>query len=127
MGGIGPEKWNGVVSGGGGSFKPSDAGRNVFNEVVIGHIAFRRRGLGGPRRTTVGRKGTRGGEKGGGVTKWSGVRGGSSGKGKRGGPRRGEKSGKNMVAIVDSGSEGGVLNFGEEKGRGERVDQVERD
>ena len=50
----------------------------------------------------------------------SGKGGGSSGKGRGGrrGPRRGEKSGKDVVAIVDSGGEGGVLNFGEEKGGG---------
>ena len=42
----------------------------------------------------------------------------AEGKGGRRGPRRGEKSGKDVVAIVDSGGEGGVLNFGEEKGGG---------
>ena len=101
-----------MVGGGGDSLKTSDASRNVFNEVVIGQIAFRRRGLGGPRRTKGG-----GGMRGKGV---SGKGGGSSGRGRGGrrGPRRGEKSGKDVVAIVDSGGEGGVLNFGGEKGRG---------
>ena len=54
MGGVGPEEGNGVVGGGGDSLKTSTASRNVFNEVVIGHIALRRRGLGGPRRTKGG-------------------------------------------------------------------------
>ena len=87
-----------MVGGGGDSLKTSDAGGNVFNEVVVGHIAFRRRGLGGPRRTTVGRKGTRGGETGGGVTKWSGV-----GRGEMGGERGEGKEGREQWQREEGG------------------------
>ena len=50
------------------------------------------------------------------------------GMGERG---RGKKSGENVVAIVDSGCEGRVLNFGKEKGGGsgwirwEETDELE--
>ena len=53
-----------MISGGGDSLKTSDAGGNVFNEVVTGHVAFGRRRLGGPRRTNVGTRGERGGSRG---------------------------------------------------------------
>ena len=53
-----------MISGGGDSLKTSDAGGNVFNEVVTGHVAFGRRRLGGPRRTNVGTREERGGSRG---------------------------------------------------------------
>ena len=64
MGSVGSEKWNGMVGGGGDGFKASDAGGNVLNEVVTGHVAFGSRGLGGSRGTTVGRRGKKGGNRG---------------------------------------------------------------
>ena len=56
MSSVGTEKLNGMVGGGGDGFKASDAGGNVLNEVVTGHVAFGRRGLGGSRWTMDGRK-----------------------------------------------------------------------
>ena len=64
MGSVGSEKWNGMIGGGGDGFKSSDASGNVFNEVVTGHVAFGRRGLGRSGGTTAGRRGKMGGNRG---------------------------------------------------------------
>ena len=53
-----------MVGGGGDGFKASDAAGNVLNEVVTGHVAFGSRGLGGPKGTTVGKRGETGGIRG---------------------------------------------------------------
>ena len=103
MSSVGTEKWNGMVGGGGDGFEASDAGGNVFNEVVTGHVAFGSRKLGRSGGTTVGRRGKMRGDRG-------------RGKGNRRGSTRGEKSRKNVVAIVDNGCEGRVLYLGEEEG-----------
>ena len=57
MSSVGTEKWNGMVGGGGDGFEANDAGGNVFNEVVTGHVAFGSRKLGRSGGTTVGRRG----------------------------------------------------------------------
>ena len=57
MSSVGTEKWNGMAGGRGCGFEAGNAGGDVLNEVVAGHVAFRRRGLGRSGGTTVGRRG----------------------------------------------------------------------
>ena len=102
MGGVGAEERNRMVGGRGDGFKASDACGKVFDKVVTGHVALGCRRLGGPGGTKQGRRKERRETMG---------RGGG-----REGPRCGEKSGQNVVAIVDGGGEGGILNFGREEG-----------
>ena len=96
-----------MVGRGGSSLKTrKGSGRTNDKMVAVGSKQGGRR-RGGPRRTNgvVG-----GGRKGGG-----GKGRGSRGEGRNGGPGRGQKGGENVVAIVDGGGEGGILNTREEE------------
>ena len=106
VGGVGAEEGNGVARGGRRSFKSCDTSGKILDEVVIGKVAF---GSGGFGKASGAKRGREGGreEKG---------RGGEEGA-RGGGPSsQGEKCGENVMAIVNGGSEGRVLDFRGEEG-----------
>ena len=99
MGGDGVKKWYGMGERGGrsgcGGFKASDTSGDIFNEIVANAKAFgfgRFGGAGGWSRTDVVRP-----------------------RGSVSGGRGREKSGKNVVAVLKCGREGGVLKAGGKK------------